>query len=336
VERRDDGGGRSPALGTILRQEELAFIKALGSIELSPIFLRELRKAVAAGKKRKALVAVKANARSSPAPERPGDGWAPKAQDTTGKLAAQSSRQLGPTEGGLAYAAVVARVASPHQPSGMHKSEAKGSASAEPAASSEAAPRRTSIADMSRPLCGTPDGTTTYAQVASNSVAPAAERHNKTPIYVTGVTDVRGFLAWLRAKSNSGLSAQIKGEKLMLVLQTADGFRATVTTLRSLDGSKGVSFHTFSLPEDRCVHLLVKNLGRLMPEDVVREKLENLGIRVQGVLQHRSGRRDQEAAKTRPLTPHFIVSVARGPEVAKVRSLTALRFVGLGGNVPRP
>jgi hypothetical protein len=60
-------------LATMLRQEELAFIKALGSIELSPIFLRELRKAVAPGKKRKALVAFKANARSSPAPERQGD-----------------------------------------------------------------------------------------------------------------------------------------------------------------------------------------------------------------------------------------------------------------------
>jgi hypothetical protein len=56
----------------MLRQEQIIFIKTLGSIELSPVFLRELRKAVAAGKKRKALVAVKANARSGPAPERPG------------------------------------------------------------------------------------------------------------------------------------------------------------------------------------------------------------------------------------------------------------------------
>ena len=66
----------------------------------------------------------------------------------------------------------------------------------------------------------------------------------------------------------------------MIVPGTADGFRATVSALRSLDGSKGVTFHTFSLPEDRCVRLLVKNLGRQMPESVVREKLEALGIRV--------------------------------------------------------
>jgi len=69
----------------------------------------------------------------------------------------------------------------------------------------------------------------------------------------------------------------MKGEKLILVPRTAEGFRATVSALRSLDGSKGVNFHTFSLPEDRCVRLLVKNLGRDMPEDV-REELESLGM----------------------------------------------------------
>jgi hypothetical protein len=69
------------------------------------------------------------------------------------------------------------------------------------------------------------------------------------------------------------LSAQMKGERLMLVPKTADGFRATVGALRSVGGSKGVSFHTFSLPEDRCVRLL-KNLCKHMPESVVREELE--------------------------------------------------------------
>ena len=85
----------------------------------------------------------------------------PEAQGTTGELAAQSSRQLGPTESGLAYATVVAGVASPQQPSGPHKSTAKGTVPTEPAASSEAAARRMSLGDMSDPLCGMPDGTTT-------------------------------------------------------------------------------------------------------------------------------------------------------------------------------
>jgi hypothetical protein len=72
------------------------------------------------------------------------------------------------------------------------------------------------------------------------------------------------------------------------------------------------------------VRLLVKNFGKWMSERVVREKLESLNIIVKGVIQLRSGRRDQETAKDRLTTPHFIVSVAREPEVSKVRSITQL------------
>jgi hypothetical protein len=49
-----------------------------------------------------------------------------------------------------------------------------------------------------------------------------------------------------------------------------------------------------------------------------------LRISVQDGRQLRSKRRDQDPEKDRPLTPHFIVSVARGPDVAKVLSLTEL------------
>jgi hypothetical protein len=109
----------------------------------------------------------------------------------------------------------------------------------------------------------------------------------------------------------------------MVVPSNANGFRAVVSTLLSLNVGEGVSFHT-TLLEDRCVWLLVKNLGRGMPESVVREELESLNIRVQGVTQLRSGRRDQDPIKDRTPTPHFIVSVARGPEVSRVRSLMEL------------
>jgi hypothetical protein len=90
---------------------------------------------------------------------------------------------------------------------------------------------------------------------------------------------------------NTGLVSQWvlspdKRERLMLVPQTADGLSHS-QPLRSIDGSKGISFHIFSLPEDRCLRLLFKTLGRQMPEEDVREELENLGICVQGVLQHR-------------------------------------------------
>lgn len=62
-------GRRAPAVGSMLRQDELAFIQATSNIELSPVFLREVRKAVAACKKRKALAATKANAASASALE---------------------------------------------------------------------------------------------------------------------------------------------------------------------------------------------------------------------------------------------------------------------------
>ena len=64
----------------------------------------------------------------------------------------------------------------------------------------------------------------------------------------------------------------------MVVPSTADGFRAAVSSLRSLDGKEGVRFHTFTLTEDRCVRMLIKNMGRGMPESVVGDELESLNI----------------------------------------------------------
>ena len=64
--------------------------------------------------------------------------------------------------------------------------------------------------------------------------------------------------------------AQLKGKKLMIVTLTPDGFRAAVSALRSLDGKDLVSFHPFTLPEDRCAPLLVKNLGMGVPGQAFR------------------------------------------------------------------
>jgi hypothetical protein len=47
-------------------------------------------------------------------------------------------------------------------------------------------------------------------------------------VYVSGVRNTRRFLNWFRAKSAIKLVAQMKGEILMLVPDTADGFRATI------------------------------------------------------------------------------------------------------------
>jgi hypothetical protein len=116
----------------------------------------------------------------------------------------------------------------------------------------------------------------------------------------------------------------MKGEILMLVLETADGFRATIGDLRSIDESNGVSFNTFPLPEDPCVRFLLKYLGKGMPEIEIREQMKTLHINVQVVMQLRSKRRDQALKNHRPVTPHIIVSVALCPIVTKLRSLADL------------
>jgi hypothetical protein len=72
------------------------------------------------------------------------------------------------------------------------------------------------------------------------------------------------------------------------------------------------------------VRLLLKELDKRMPEAEIREELEALHINVQAVMQLRSRRRDQDPEKDRPLIPQFIVWVARGPDVANVRTLTDL------------
>jgi hypothetical protein len=69
---------------------------------------------------------------------------------------------------------------------------------------------------------------------------------------------------------------------------------------------------------------LLKNIGKRMPEAEIWDDLEALHFTVQPAMQLPSKLRDQDPEKDRPRTPHFIVSVSRGPDVAKVRSLTDL------------
>ena len=103
------------------------------------------------------------------------------------------------------------------------------------------------FSDMSEPLSGMPDGTTSNAQVA-NACQPAGQLPNKTPIFISDFGDAHSFPAWLWVSCPDGQTAQIKSDKLMVVPSTADGFRASVSALRSLNGKDGASFHTFTLP----------------------------------------------------------------------------------------
>jgi hypothetical protein len=89
-------------------------------------------------------------------------------------------------------------------------------------------------------MSGTPVGTTKPSAQVDKAVPPG-ERRNKTPVNVSGVKQTRKFIEWFRAKS-SKLAAQMKGEYLILAPETADGFRATISALRSLGEGEGVSF----------------------------------------------------------------------------------------------
>jgi len=318
----------------MLRQDELAFMKAISTLQVSPALLKEMRLAMARRKKpavpagersttsgsgtrasqqlagkRKAneLASSGDSMESANRPPAPGAGAMPLSATSTatGEQAAAGNRQAGPSGGRAMYAAVLVRPAAPSQPSGPLKPRAKDSDPSEPGVSMETTNRRMS-SDMSGHLSGRPDATTSNAQEA-NACVPAGESPNKTPIFISGVSDTRSFLAWLRASCPGGLMSQLKGENFMVVPSTIYGFRAAVRALRSLDGKDGVSFHTFTLPEDRCARLLVMNLGTGLPYTVIRKELEylntDLNSRVQRVTQPRSGRRDADTPRT-VLPPH--------------------------------
>jgi hypothetical protein len=79
----------------MLRQEELAFFKALGNIEVSPLFLRELRKAITASKRRKAAASRSSKASGTERPSGVGGEARPHAtllQSASGKLRSSTTR----------------------------------------------------------------------------------------------------------------------------------------------------------------------------------------------------------------------------------------------------
>jgi hypothetical protein len=128
------------------------------------------------------------------------------------ELTAGSSRQPGLMEGGLAYAAVVAGRAVPCQESGPLKTTANGSGTPNPLSYLRQTLGARLFETCPGLLNGTPAGTTPDTPMQTTTAVPAGQRHNKNLIYVSGVTDTRGFLAWLRESCPSGLSAQMKGE----------------------------------------------------------------------------------------------------------------------------
>ena len=81
-------------------------------------------------------------------------------------------------------------------------------------------------------------GTTANAQFANACQQDSVL--TRRPFYLR-FRDTCSFLAWLRASCPGGLTAQLKCENLMVVKSTADGFRAVLSALRSIDGKDGMS-----------------------------------------------------------------------------------------------
>ena len=182
----------------MLRQEDLAFVKAISTMQLSPTILKELRMALSRRKKKPVVPAgirSPTSASGARAPQRLpsllagnrktnelvnlGDSSEPQigAQQlalgprlcsqswaNTLHLAANTSCPL--EEGGETYAAVLTGSVAPLQPSGSLKPTAMDSEQSESAVSSETVNRRMS-SDMSGPLSEKPDGTTPNAQVTN-------------------------------------------------------------------------------------------------------------------------------------------------------------------------
>lgn len=110
----------------------------------------------------------------------------------------------------------------------------------------------------------------------------------------------RGLLGYNPTKSASKLVVQVKGETLMQVPETAEGFRATTGTLRSLEGGEHVSFQTFPLPYETPVSQLLINLRMRMIEAEIREELETMHTNVEAVTQLWLKRRDQDSERNSP------------------------------------
>ncbi|XP_021941957.1 mucin-1-like, partial [Zootermopsis nevadensis] len=110
------------------------------------------------------------------------------------------------------------------QPSAKRPGSQPGPASSMEEARGRRSPRVSG--DLSGPLTGVSSDAASSSHAQVDKTAPG-ERRNKTPVYVSGVKDVRGFLHRIRAELACGIVAQMKGDLLTLVPETADGFRAT-------------------------------------------------------------------------------------------------------------
>jgi hypothetical protein len=172
--------------------------------------------------------------------------------------------------------------------------------------------------DVSGPMSDMLIGTTTTTHVANYD--PAGERPNKTPTFSSGVDDTRAFLAGLRASCHDGLTVHLKGDGLMVIPSNANGFRAASqrSAVPLLEGGCDVSHLLAS--GGPCVRLLVKILGRRIPESVFQEELDPWTFVPRESCSSEPATVTRTPLSTVPLPS--IQSVARWPRMSRVRSRT--------------
>jgi hypothetical protein len=93
------------------------------------------------------------------------------------------------------------------------------------------------------------DTTSANARVeekATHIPRPPRERRNKTLEFLLVVTNTSKCLDYIREKSSSRQLAQMKDEILILVSESADGFRTSTGVLQSFRDREGVSSLFFS------------------------------------------------------------------------------------------
>jgi hypothetical protein len=143
----------------------------------------------------------------------------------------------------------------------------------------EAAIRRTFLetpCDVSGCLSVAPNGTN-YTTAQVDKRVPPGEQRNKPPMYVSeGVKGADSWTALARSPLGSWWPDEKGDPNAGPRLSTAYGLLSGHATL---DESEGLSFQTFSIPEDRFV-LLFKRVGKRMTETEIRQELEALHIKL--------------------------------------------------------
>jgi hypothetical protein len=116
--------------------------------------------------------------------------------------------------------------------------------------------------DVFGPMSDTPAGTSPNTQMDKN--VPAGNDVTK-PGKVYGVRNTLKFRDIFRGISSRELVTLMENEVIILVVESDDGFRSTISAQRSLGEREGLSSTPFT-PQGPMRHLLLKYAGKQMAE----------------------------------------------------------------------